>query len=208
MLHPIQAACGGRQVNLRQFLRESCGHGAAFGLCSGQIAESVRWLGAYLHAVSILVQIPGGAAYEPMLEDRVDFCEAIWTRERGPALTMLAEVLRRLGAERLMEQVPNEGASKDSRVGDQASAKSQRRMSKVESCNGNGARSAHHSWPLKNRSGHATIDESVQQRLDGLTPKELVHVAVDCLDRLFIAPVMPGYERYHENVMRQTAGVK
>jgi hypothetical protein len=69
-----------------------------------------RWLAGYLHAVAVLLQIPGGAAYH-YADNEVDdeLWGLIWSRDPGLTFGVLAAALKQLDAPHVLGQVTGGG---------------------------------------------------------------------------------------------------
>ncbi len=93
-------------VRLGDFLSHSGPLLPTFRLRMNQIADDARWLGGFFHAAAIILQLPGGADYRPNEKSRLDFFSTICVHDRRRPLGLLLEVLRRLGSETLLAQVP------------------------------------------------------------------------------------------------------
>jgi hypothetical protein len=79
----------------------------AFRARMEQLQAVHRWLAGYLHALSILVQIPGAAEYrwrEPADDDEA--LKRVASADRDELLAILVAALARLGAAELIGQVP------------------------------------------------------------------------------------------------------
>ncbi len=156
MLPSIDLPNSESPVRLREYLWQSQPLVPAFRLRMNQMADAARWLGGYFHAAAIVLQLPGGADYRPIDKPDLSFINTVWVKDRRRPLGLFVEVLRRLGCEKLLAQLPD----------------------------GDGPRQA----PARH----------VKRRLNQLTRPQLVQVAVNCLDRLVIAPVEPKAKRFYE----------
>ncbi len=112
MLTPIDLHDHEPPIKSGHFLQHSGPLLPVFRLRMNQMADAARWLGGYFHAAAIILQLPGGADYRPIAKPDLDFPNTVWVDDRRRPMGMLAEVLRRLGSEKLLAQLPNgEGPS-------------------------------------------------------------------------------------------------
>ncbi len=78
-----------------------------FGKRMEQLGKIQRWLGGYFRAVGIMLQIPGGAEYRYIEDERDDeLWDLIWHADAASTLNVLAAALERLDAGELLGQVP------------------------------------------------------------------------------------------------------
>lgn len=154
MLAPLKHTDHETSISLADFLQDSTVLPAAFHLRMQQLADAARWLGGFFHAAAIVLQLPGGAEFQPIRRPGFDFHPHVWTDDRRRPLGLLAEVLRRLRREKLLAQICDNGAT-----------------------------------PI-------APPRHVRRRLNRLTQSQLVFVAVNCLDRLLVAPHLPVTSRF------------
>ena len=90
-----------------QQVRYTDGLPNVFRLRMEQLGKIQRWMGGYFRAVGIMLQIPGGAEYRWIEDERDDeLWDLIWKPDAASALNVLAAALARLDAEELLGQVP------------------------------------------------------------------------------------------------------
>ncbi len=107
MLESIKWREGGEVLQINSLVQYTDRPVRAFRARMEQLQAVHRWLAGYLHALSILVQIPGAAEYrwrEPANDDEA--LERIASADRDELLAILAAALGRLAAGELMGQVP------------------------------------------------------------------------------------------------------
>ncbi len=154
-----------KRLQVHSNVRYSGGLPFVFAECMKQHEEQFRAQAAYLHAVAVMIQIPGGAEFEsttpdreadeendPVPEEHWDF---IREADRDTKLSILAECFERLEAdEALIEQLT--GAKKYKPV----------------------------ELPCDFRITLAEQDQN-----------GLLNIVADCLDRLIVIPNMTAYDK-------------
>lgn len=97
-----------------------------FSLWMAEVARDHLRLGVYFRAVGIMLQIPGAAKYQFVVDDG-EAWDLIRKTDRNALFNVLAECLDRLGAKELIEQVPGAG---DELAGDDPPRRLSRRWKK------------------------------------------------------------------------------
>ena len=83
---------------------------------SKQLEEIHQWLGAYFQATAIMLQLPGGPAYQWLAEDPDDAEDFVWVADRDMLFCILAYALEHLDAQAVMDQIPGADSYKPRRV--------------------------------------------------------------------------------------------
>ena len=107
MLKSIQWREGGEILQINSLVQHTDRPVRAFRARMEQLQAVHRWLAGYLHALSILVQIPGAADYRwREAPDDDEALERVALADRDELLAILAAALGRLDVTELMRQVP------------------------------------------------------------------------------------------------------
>ena len=113
MLEPDSIECGGGNVSCPSVRRTGDLPGAG-QFWMAYVARDLLRLGVFFRAAAIMLQIPGAGRYRVLHYDNVDDNLPDWDEDpsqwlgevdRDTVFDVLAECLRRLGAEELMQQV-------------------------------------------------------------------------------------------------------
>ena len=102
MLESMQWNADGKVVCVESRLRFTSDLPNALRRRMEQMEMIQRSLAGYCHAVSIMLQIPGGAAFEPDPDERADVHHLNWQRDPAWPLTVLKTTLTALKAPQAM----------------------------------------------------------------------------------------------------------
>lgn len=145
-----------------QLLRYSGGFPSMIAAVELDLSMRRRWAREYCRAVGIILQIPGGAAYQYDRNVRSRFWQQIWDSDPQPAAAILAQALDQLDSPSLLDEL----------------------------------------WRAP-RLAEFRLPRDVRYRLRfGEAPQTLA-TAIDCLDRLLVAPTLPTYHRHRAGCVRR-----
>lgn len=143
-------------------LRYASGFPLMIDAIDREMAIRRRWAAQYQFAVSLILQIPGGADYAYDRTLKAHFWRHIWAPDPRPAAAILALALEQLDAPALLRDLPRAG-----------------------------------------RLAAFPLPRDVRYRLRQQRRPQTLLTAIDCLDRLLIAPVHPQYARHRDGCVRR-----